>query len=1191
MAPIDSRRRGSAVPTTDRAGGHRARSGWSARLRPGITLTGAAALALAGLLVAPTAASAAATGTVTLSADPALGQALQGPTGGGTQFQVHLPGFPFTGPDYTGAIDGTYYALVAGAIQAWRIDMPAPAVSLPGPGITQMASADSIPASQFSVSPTGSVYALQGFTGRVLAMGQGGRGQLGNGTYSSSSPWVDVALPDPQATGQTYVAIAAGDYTGYALDAAGNVYAWGYLLGGDSQHGTSTVPVKIDIPDGARFTRMYADGLDWYGWTAGGALYNWRQDVSWAGDPLRPAIYGEILPVGPGAAFTPPAPGPVPSGIVKNVIFEGTNHAAGQVTTTAGTATVTTPGFDGHCGPFDVRVDYTFGGVAASGTITDGFTINTPCAPTAVSAVAGNGRATVSFSPPPSMPGVAPVTSYTVTTNPLWDGVQTSMPPTVTKTGPASPIVVDGLVNGQSYQVSVAASNVNGAGSTSDQFNTQGFLSVKPLAELAGGELTLTGIPSSLTYGDNGFTLGATGGSGTGAVSYSVPANNGVLSANSSTGAVSVLGAGTVQVTVSKAASPGALRESVTVGIIVAKRLVNVIGLDVTLRAGVDATTYDYPSVLYPPLVGSDTMDLLWGVGWHFSAGTGSFLPGQCRRIGMSGGNESVLSASPNYTVAFYQGTACIAEPQAALSITGVPASVSVGDAPFTLGTSGGSSTGADSFKVPVNNGVLAVDSATGVVTILGPGRVPVIAVRLADSTYGPVSAVRWITVGQTKQDQAPLSLTGVPASVTYGDSGFTLGTSGGSGAGAVSYSVPADNGVLSVNAATGAVSVVGAGTVTVSVTKAASGNYDAAAAAAQITVAARAITVTADNRTKAFGADAPSLTYTVSPALVGADVLTGSLKYSGSDVGSYPIVQDQPFGNADYAFTFVPGTMTITQTAAAQAAIDSVTSLPPAVTSAADADLVAAATKALDALGAAERGQIPAAVLDAVRQAQAAAGLVNHADPVNAVNVTGAALPWNVRLVVGPVASADDRYAVVEGGVADGRDLLALYDLSFTDTLTGQQWQPGEGESVTVALSQVSVAGRTDIAVVHQNVDGTLDTLPATATDGTVTFTTSVFGPYGVTATALIRTVTFDANGATQRSMTPQSANVATALAANTFKRPSYTFTGWNTAADGCGTAYAPDASYSFKADVTLYAQWRKNGNGPTTPAGYGCS
>jgi uncharacterized repeat protein (TIGR02543 family) len=48
--------------------------------------------------------------------------------------------------------------------------------------------------------------------------------------------------------------------------------------------------------------------------------------------------------------------------------------------------------------------------------------------------------------------------------------------------------------------------------------------------------------------------------------------------------------------------------------------------------------------------------------------------------------------------------------------------------------------------------------------------------------------------------------------------------------------------------------------------------------------------------------------------------------------------------------------------------------------------------------------------------------------------------------------------------------------------------------------------------------------------------------------------------------------------LTLNTFTRAGYTFSGWNTAANGSGTAYANGASYPFTADATLYAQWSEN-------------
>ena len=70
-----------------------------------------------------------------------------------------------------------------------------------------------------------------------------------------------------------------------------------------------------------------------------------------------------------------------------------------------------------------------------------------------------------------------------------------------------------------------------------------------------------------------------------------------------------------------------------------------------------------------------------------------------------------------------------------------------------------------------------------------------------------------------------------------------------------------------------------------------------------------------------------------------------------------------------------------------------------------------------------------------------------------------------------------------------------------------------------------------------------------------------------------------FDANGG-EGEMSAQTleAGVSQALAANTFTRDGYVFTGWNTKADGSGTSYTDKQSITLSQDITLYAQWKKN-------------
>ncbi|MDD6193356.1 MAG: InlB B-repeat-containing protein [Lachnospiraceae bacterium] len=95
---------------------------------------------------------------------------------------------------------------------------------------------------------------------------------------------------------------------------------------------------------------------------------------------------------------------------------------------------------------------------------------------------------------------------------------------------------------------------------------------------------------------------------------------------------------------------------------------------------------------------------------------------------------------------------------------------------------------------------------------------------------------------------------------------------------------------------------------------------------------------------------------------------------------------------------------------------------------------------------------------------------------------------------------------------------------------------------------------------------------------------------------------VRFNGNGSTSGTMADETFvynAAAKSLTANGFKRTGYTFIGWNTKADGSGTAYTDKASiknltYKANAVINLYAQWKKvkytityNVNGGTNNSG----
>ncbi len=75
------------------------------------------------------------------------------------------------------------------------------------------------------------------------------------------------------------------------------------------------------------------------------------------------------------------------------------------------------------------------------------------------------------------------------------------------------------------------------------------------------------------------------------------------------------------------------------------------------------------------------------------------------------------------------------------------------------------------------------------------------------------------------------------------------------------------------------------------------------------------------------------------------------------------------------------------------------------------------------------------------------------------------------------------------------------------------------------------------------------------------------------------VYTVHFDANGGSgTMEDQPFEAGVEQTLNHNTFFREGYTFAGWNTEADGSGTAVEDGASIQITGNGTLYAQWTVN-------------
>ena len=99
--------------------------------------------------------------------------------------------------------------------------------------------------------------------------------------------------------------------------------------------------------------------------------------------------------------------------------------------------------------------------------------------------------------------------------------------------------------------------------------------------------------------------------------------------------------------------------------------------------------------------------------------------------------------------------------------------------------------------------------------------------------------------------------------------------------------------------------------------------NYSLVLSNGTLSVTAAAVTVTADPKSKVYGASDPALTYQItSGALAGTDSLSGSLsRVPGETVGAYAINQGSLSAGTNYSLTFNPANLAITPAALSVAA------------------------------------------------------------------------------------------------------------------------------------------------------------------------------------------------------------------------------------------------------------------------------
>ncbi|HEY0054967.1 MAG TPA: MBG domain-containing protein, partial [Pedobacter sp.] len=184
-------------------------------------------------------------------------------------------------------------------------------------------------------------------------------------------------------------------------------------------------------------------------------------------------------------------------------------------------------------------------------------------------------------------------------------------------------------------------------------------------------------------------------------------------------------------------------------------------------------------------------------------------------------------------------------------------------------------------------------------------------------SNYALSSASASAAIGSITQKQLTASLTGSVTKVYDGASAATLASSnyllsGVVGTDAVSLNNPASGTFDSQDVGTAkTVSVTG-----LAISGSNASNYalsSASASAAIGSITQKAITVTADGKSKTYGTADPALTYTFTPALEGSDAFSGSLsRAAGETTGTYAISQGSVALSTNYTIGFTPANFII---------------------------------------------------------------------------------------------------------------------------------------------------------------------------------------------------------------------------------------------------------------------------------------
>jgi len=248
---------------------------------------------------------------------------------------------------------------------------------------------------------------------------------------------------------------------------------------------------------------------------------------------------------------------------------------------------------------------------------------------------------------------------------------------------------------------------------------------------------------------------------------------------------------------------------------------------------------------------------------------------------------------------------------QSVVSLSSLSSAYNPSNKTATLTGSGGTGTGSFTYLLDASNTTPGCSVSGSTLTYTTAGTCVVAVTRISDTNYLARTDAVSFSIGLSSQTITFNSL----SAKNYSNETFTVSATASSSL-TVTFT-SASSTICTTSGSNGStITLLGVGTCVINANQIGDSNTSPASQVSQnFTVNARAITVTADAKTKVFGATDPTLTYAItSSSLLLGDDLSGSLaRATGSDAGTYQI-QQGTLSNAKYAITFVPADLVITR-------------------------------------------------------------------------------------------------------------------------------------------------------------------------------------------------------------------------------------------------------------------------------------